>query len=132
VRVREAGKSEGLIVMISIGCLSPGSKECPRPVGFQWREKTENRNYEERQMTLAHEQGGASSASNNWTSINWKHVEHVVFRLQLRIVKSAKAKRVTENLGRRSPGIDGIVWVSAKQKWEPFWHFSADNIDHNP
>lgn len=93
-------------------------------------------------MTRALEHSGASSASNNWQSINWTRVEQDVCRLQMRIAKSARAKRwgkaqalqrlltrshqakllavkrVTENQGRKTPGIDGIVWGGAKQKWE--------------
>jgi len=92
-------------------------------------------------MTHALGHRGASSASNSWSSINWKQVEFNVFRLQMRIAKAARAKRwgkvqalqrlltrshqakllavkrVTENQGRRTPGVDGIVWANAKQKW---------------
>ena len=93
-------------------------------------------------MTPAIKHSGASSPSNNWSSINWKRVEFGVRRLQMRIAKSARAKRwgkvqalqhlltrshqakllavkrVTENQGRNTPGIDGIVWINTKQKWE--------------
>jgi RNA-directed DNA polymerase len=85
---------------------------------------------------------GASSALTDWLSINWKQVESHVFRLQIRIAKAVKAKRwgkvqalqrlvtrsyqakllavrrVTTNPGRNTPGVDGIVWKNAKQKWE--------------
>jgi RNA-directed DNA polymerase len=44
-------------------------------------------------MTPAIKHGGATSPSNNWSSINWKLVEFDVRRLQMRIAKSARAKR---------------------------------------
>ena len=93
-------------------------------------------------MTHVQRHSGASSAAANWISIDWKLVESKVFRLQIRIAKAARAKRwgkvqalqrlltrshhakllavkrVTENRGRHTPGVDGIVWRSAKQKWE--------------
>lgn len=107
-------------------------------------------------MTPANKHGGASSPSNNWSSINWKRVEFGVRRLQMRIAKSARAKcwgkvqalqhlltrshqakllavkRVTENQGRNSPGIDGIVWINAKQKWEAAKTLSCRNYRSQP
>ncbi len=107
-------------------------------------------------MTPATEYGSASSASNNWSFINWKRVESGVFRLQMRIAKSARAKRwgkvqalqhlltrshqakllavkrVTENQGRNTPGIDGIVWINAKQKWEAAKALSCRNYRSQP
>ncbi len=76
----------------------------------------------------------------DWQAINWRKVNQNVRRLQARIVKaiqekrwgkvkalmhllthsfSAKAravKRVTENRGKRTPGVDGIIWSTPKQK----------------
>lgn len=76
----------------------------------------------------------------NWKSINWKQVERVVKSFQLRIAKAtregrhnkAKAlqwmlthswaakmlavKRVTENLGKRTPGVDDVRWKTPTQK----------------
>jgi len=93
-------------------------------------------------MTLVARQCGASSASVNWTSSNWKKIESDVFRLQMRIAKAARenrwgkvqalqrlltrshqakllaVKRVMSNQGRNTPGVDGILWKNAAQKWE--------------
>ena len=78
----------------------------------------------------------------NWDSINWKQINRQVMSLQLRIAKAtredrhgkAKAlqwmlthsfaakllavKRVTENSGKRTPGIDGVRWKTSTQKLE--------------
>ena len=76
----------------------------------------------------------------HWKSINWKQVKQTVKSLQLRIAKAiregrhnkAKAlqwmlthsyaakllavKRVTENSGKRTPGVDGVLWKTPTQK----------------
>jgi len=76
----------------------------------------------------------------NWNSIHWKKVERSVKSLQLRIAKAiregkqAKAKslqwllthsfqaklwavkRVTENKGKRTPGVDNVRWKTPTQK----------------
>jgi RNA-directed DNA polymerase len=41
-------------------------------------------------------------------------------------------KRVTENQGRNTPGIDGIVWINAKQKWEATKTLSCRNYRSQP
>src|SRR5262245_31717307 len=82
------------------------------------------------------------AAPEDWAQIDWAHVEEVVRRLQVRIVKSVQAgnrrkvkclqrfltrsfcgkalsvRRVTENRGKRTPGVDGEVWdsVNARRK----------------
>lgn len=85
---------------------------------------------------------GASLANNEWQSIDGKASEKLVFRLQMRIAKamrekkfnkvkalqrlltrshSAKAlavKKVTSNKGARTPGVDGKIWKTDKQKAE--------------
>ena len=77
-----------------------------------------------------------------WNSINWKKVEREVFSLQRRIVKAVKekrfnkvkvlqrilthsfhakllaVKRVTQNKGKRTAGIDKVLWNTASQKME--------------
>jgi RNA-directed DNA polymerase len=78
---------------------------------------------------------------DNWNSINWKQVKQEVKSLQLRIAKAimegrhnkAKAlqwmlthsfaakllavKRVTDNSGKRTPGVDGVLWKSPTHKF---------------
>lgn len=84
--------------------------------------------------------GAVSHNQVNWHAINWQKAHTLVRRLQARIVKatqagrwgkvqalqhllthsfSAKAiavKRVTENQGKRTPGVDGVTWERPEQK----------------
>lgn len=86
---------------------------------------------------------GASSANENeWKSIDWNSVISSVRQLQLRIAKAyregkrgkAKAlqrllttsyhakllavKRVVQNKGGKTPGVDGVIWSTHQQKME--------------
>ncbi len=83
----------------------------------------------------------ASAAGSGWHEISWSDAHRVVGRLQTRIAKSTKAgnwrrvrrlqslltrstsakvlavKRVTENQGRKTPGVDGQTWSTPEDKW---------------
>ena len=83
-----------------------------------------------------------SHSEMDWHAINWPKVYSTVRRLQARIVKavqegkwrkvrslqrllthsfSGKAlavRRVTENRGKKTPGVDGEVWNFRKRKPE--------------
>jgi RNA-directed DNA polymerase len=76
----------------------------------------------------------------DWPSIDWRKVNRTVRRLQARIVKAIKegrwgkvkalqwllthsfsgkalaVRRVTENRGKRTPGVDGEIWNTPKKK----------------
>jgi RNA-directed DNA polymerase len=76
----------------------------------------------------------------NWKTVNWKQVEREVKSFQLRIAKATRegrhnkaqalqwmlthswaaklwaVKRVTENSGKRTPGVDGVRWKTPTQK----------------
>lgn len=91
-------------------------------------------------MTGYIKQPGASSALPKWDAINWQAAEKHVLRLQMRIAKAtregkhgkAKAlqwilthslyakllavKRVSQNKGSKTPGVDGIIWNTDKKK----------------
>ena len=92
-------------------------------------------------MTAGLKPTGASSANaTTWEQINWEQADADVKRLQMRIAKAmregrhgkvkslqwllthsfhAKALavlRVTDNTGAKTPGTDGDIWVSPKQK----------------
>jgi RNA-directed DNA polymerase len=94
-----------------------------------------------KQMTAVATLAGAPTyEAIDWNSINWKKVKRNVRRLQARIVKaieegrwgkvkalqrllarsfSGKAlavRRVTENRGKRTPGVDGEIWDTPKKK----------------
>jgi len=83
---------------------------------------------------------GAPSSAKTWTSINWKSIEAQVYRLQMRIAKATRegrqgkvkalqwllthsfnaklfaVKRVVQNRGGKTPGVDNIIWKTATQK----------------
>ncbi len=76
----------------------------------------------------------------DWHQINWRHAERTVRRLQTRIAqatqegkwnkvkalqrlltrsfsgKALAVRRVTENTGKRTPGVDGETWKTPEQK----------------
>jgi len=84
----------------------------------------------------------ASAEWSHWHGIPWKAVHQTVGRLQARIAKAVKAedwrnarklqrlltrsqsakvlavKRVTENRGRKTPGIDRQTWSTPDEKWQ--------------
>ena len=138
----DAGKSERLAVMAGIRVLTlPGTKVSRRPAGLSLQESLRNRLHEEKQMTTVNDPG-ASSADLTWDAIDWRPVEKYVRRLQIRIAKATaeerwgkvKAlqwllthsfyakllaeKRVTGNRGRKTPGVDGVIWKTSRQKVE--------------
>jgi RNA-directed DNA polymerase len=91
-------------------------------------------------MTASPAAGAASHTPEPWHTIDWYAVQRNVRRLQARIVKatqagkrgkvkalqrllthsfSAKAlavRRVTENQGKRTAGVDGTTWNTPAQK----------------
>jgi RNA-directed DNA polymerase len=92
-------------------------------------------------MTAMQKQAGASSHKDlEWNQIDWGQVKGNVRRLQTRIVKAIEAerwgkvkalqrllthsfsgkalavRRVTENQGKRTPGVDGETWNTPKKK----------------
>jgi len=86
--------------------------------------------------------GASLDAPIGWHSINWKKAYRNVRRLQVRIVKALRegkkrkvralqqiltrsfagralaVRRVTENKGKRTAGIDGEIWRTPRQKTE--------------
>jgi RNA-directed DNA polymerase len=95
---------------------------------------------EGKQMTGLSKTGAPSTKVVNWKLINWTKIQHFVRRLQLRIAKAIKQgrhnkvkslqwilthsfyakllaiRRVTQNKGKNTPGVDRIIWRSSKQK----------------
>ncbi len=85
--------------------------------------------------------GALKDDADKWNSIIWKEAQRQVRRLQVRIAKAVKenrwnkvkalqyllthsfyakllaVKRVTSNKGKKTPGIDGVVWKGARTKW---------------
>ncbi|MCQ3978650.1 MAG: group II intron reverse transcriptase/maturase [Anaerolineae bacterium] len=91
-------------------------------------------------MTVVQATGAVSPQRTGWNEIDWQKAQQEVRRLQARIVKatqegrwgqvkalqrllthsySAKVlaiKRVTENDGRKTAGVDGVIWNSTQKK----------------
>jgi RNA-directed DNA polymerase len=91
-------------------------------------------------MTTERSVGAASHASLHWRAIDWRSVNRNVRGLQVRIVKAVEAgrwgkvnalqrllthsrdgkllavRRVTENQGRKTSGVDGITWKTPEKK----------------
>jgi RNA-directed DNA polymerase len=85
-------------------------------------------------MTTVQTVGAVSGAAAEWLAIDWQSVNRNVRRLQVRIVQAWKAgrwnkvralqhlltcsysgkvlavRRVTENAGKKTPGVDGEIW----------------------
>ena len=86
-----------------------------------------------------HPDGDACVHVTDWHAIDWQKVNHNVRRLQARIVKATKEKRwgkvkalqrllthsfsgkalavrrVTENQGKNTPGVDKITWNTPRR-----------------
>ncbi len=86
--------------------------------------------------------GATADRSVAWHQINWRQAERNVRRLQTRIAqatqvgkwgkvkalqhllthsfsgKALAVRRVTENTGKRTPGVDGAIWKTPQQKAE--------------
>jgi RNA-directed DNA polymerase len=92
-------------------------------------------------MTAVATPAGAVSPNEvDWHAVDWQKAHTIVRRLQARIVKATQAgrwgkvqalqrllthsfsakviavKRVTENRGNRTPGIDGVIWERPEKK----------------
>jgi RNA-directed DNA polymerase len=91
-------------------------------------------------MTTVQTVGAVSGAAAEWLAIDWQSVNRNVRRLQVRIVQAWKAgrwnkvkalqhlltcsysgkvlavRRVTENAGKKTPGVDGEIWDTPEKK----------------
>ena len=91
---------------------------------------------------LTYDTSASSAFLESWHQINWSQVNRQVRRVQVRIAKAAEAgswrsvkalqrllvhsfaakavavRRVTENAGKRTSGVDGVLWSTPKAKWQ--------------
>ncbi|MFA7095946.1 MAG: group II intron reverse transcriptase/maturase [Gammaproteobacteria bacterium] len=91
-------------------------------------------------MTTMQMVGAASGPEVDWHSINWAKAHQTIRRLQMRIAKAVRegrwgkakslqwllthsfygkaiaVKRVTENQGKKTPGVDGETWSTPESK----------------
>ena len=92
-------------------------------------------------MTMEKSVGASSDRTSDWQATEWPKVRREVRRLQLRIAKAIRAgkygkakalswllthsrsakllavKRVTENKGAKTPGVDNKLWRTDRQKY---------------
>jgi RNA-directed DNA polymerase len=83
--------------------------------------------------------GAVSSEAAEWYAIDWQAIQRNVRQLQVRIVQATKAgrwnkmkslqrllthsysgkvlavRRVTENTGKKTPGVDRIIWKNTER-----------------
>jgi RNA-directed DNA polymerase len=100
--------------------------------------------------------GAPSTRIIHWKTIDWKTIEDQVSRLQLRIAKAIKigrhakakalqwllthsfsakllaVKRVTQNTGKRTPGVDGVIWKTDKQKMKAVYELRRTGYKAQP
>jgi RNA-directed DNA polymerase len=91
-------------------------------------------------MNAEHNACAPSAAVEHWGQVDWKRCERQVARLQARIVKASQmgrwgkvkvlqrlltcsfsgkalaVKRVTENKGKRTSGVDRVLWSTPQSK----------------
>lgn len=94
------------------------------------------------QMTTVKAVGAASSAAAEWYAIEWPTIQRNVRRLQVRIAQATKegrwgkvralqrllthshsgkvlaVRRVTENTGKKTPGVDQEIWDTPEKKMQ--------------
>jgi len=85
--------------------------------------------------------GAPIDQAGKWNSIDWNYARRQVRRLQMRIAKAVKekrwnkvktlqylltrsfhakvlaVKRVVSNRGKKTPGVDGVLWQGTRAKW---------------
>src|SRR6266699_2281955 len=98
--------------------------------------------------------GASSHADDNWDGIQWYRTQRHVRRLQARIVKATQEKRwgkvkalqrllthsfsgkalavrrVTENQGKNTPGVDKVIWNTPQKKINAI--YSLRQRDYHP
>ncbi|HVK54033.1 MAG TPA: group II intron reverse transcriptase/maturase [Burkholderiales bacterium] len=143
MRVRDGGQSEGRPVMGRIG-VEPKSDIILRESGqtsvgsFLKREFGEP--LQEGKQMVTPGVGALSGERWEWSGIDWSHCQRIVKRLQARIVKATQesrwgrvkalqwllthsfagkalaVKRVTENKGKYTSGVDKVIWSTPASK----------------
>jgi len=111
-----------------------------------------------KQMTFVNKRMMRSSTliEPTWRSIDWQKARREVRRLQMRIAKAveerkyrrakslqwilthsfyAKAlavKRVTSNKGKKTPGVEGVIWVTNKDKIKAIYSLKRNGYKAKP
>ena len=107
-------------------------------------------------MTTAQAVGAVSREAAKWYAIDWRDINRNVRRLQVRIVQATKAsrwarvralqrllthsyngkvlavRRVTENNGKKTPGVDQEVWDTPEKKTQAVHALKRRVISRSP
>jgi len=102
------------------------------------------------------EYASETTGEQNWNNINWNKVRREVRLLQQRIVKAEQkgqyrkvkslqfiltrsfaakllaVKKVTENKGKRTSGVDHQLWSTANAKWDAAKSLNMKNYKASP
>ena len=132
-----------------------GTKVSPLPAGLPLQDSLRNFIRGETQMIISPEIS-ASPYGKQWKSINWKSVEVTVLKLQMRIAKAIRedkhgkakslqwilthsraakllaVKRVSQNKGSKTPGVDGIVWNTDSRRMAAVHQLSRKGYKAKP
>jgi RNA-directed DNA polymerase len=112
--------------------------------------------YEAKHMTTAQAAGAVSSETAGWYAIDWRAIHRNVRRLQVRIVQAVKegrwgkvralqrllthsfsgkvlaVRRVTENQGKKTPGVDRDIWDTPEKKIQAVWELKRRGYQPQP
>ena len=107
-------------------------------------------------MRSAQADSAVSQGVNKWDEIAWPIVHRRVRGLQTRIAKAARdrdwrrvkalqrflvnsysakalaVKRVSENDGKRTPGVDGEIWTTPEAKWQAIQRLGSRGLRPQP
>ena len=107
-------------------------------------------------MTTAAAVGAVSSEAAEWYALNWPTIHRNVRRLQVRIVQATKAgrwgkvkalqrlltcsysgkvlavRRVTENSGKKTPGVDREIWDTPEKKTQAVYALKRRGYQPQP
>jgi RNA-directed DNA polymerase len=107
-------------------------------------------------MTVDLFAGASSNKVSDWEAVDWPKIRRDVRRLQLRIAKAIRAgihgkaqalswllthsrsakllavKRVTENKGAKTPGVDNKLWRTDRQKYAAVQHLKRRGYRPQP
>src|SRR5215472_11237103 len=104
-------------------------------------------------MTTAQAVGAVSREAEEWYAIKWQAINRNVRRLQVRIVQATKesrwgkvralqrllthsysgkvlaVRRVTENNGKKTPGVDQEIWDTPEKKTQAVHNCALDGLE---
>src|SRR5690348_16180558 len=124
---------------------------------MEWRERMPNPlDRRQASMRSVRADPAAYPSGTTWDQIDWPTVHRRVRGLQIRIAKatrdqdwrrvkalqrflvnsySARAlavKRVSENDGKRTPGVDGEIWTTPEAKWQAIQRLNSRGLRPQP